>query len=87
MPTKTKSASKKYTIIAEINGIKITKKTDDIKKTLLSLKPEILYLGLYLTVKKGKDVISRNLNLVQTKRLFANEEIMDIFIMNLMLPK
>jgi hypothetical protein len=82
-----KTKSKKYTIIAEINGTKITKKTDDIKATLLSLKPEILYLGLYLTVKKGKDVISRNLNLIQTKRLFATEEMMDIFIMNLMLPE
>jgi uncharacterized protein YoxC len=38
-------------------------------------------------IKKGKDVISRNLNLIQTKRLFANEDVMDIFIMNLMLPE
>jgi pectate lyase len=83
MPTKTKRASKKYTVIIEINGVKITKKTDDIKATLLSLKPEILYLGIYLTVKNGKDVITRNLNLIQTKRLFANEDVMDIFIMNL----
>ena len=80
-----KTKTKKYTIIAEINGVKITKRTDDIKKTLLSLKPEILYLGLNLTIKKGKDVISRNLNLVQSKRLFMGEDVMDIFIMNLML--
>ncbi len=68
------------------NGDTFKKKTDDIAKTILDLKPEQLHTEVYITVKSGKEYAQeRRLNLIQGKKLFINEDFMDVFISNLML--
>lgn len=78
-----------YTVIFNFNGETITKRNADIKKAILSAKPEILYTEMFITIKHGKGdtgtFIERHLNLVQGKRIFLSEETLDIFMINLLL--
>ena len=81
---KTKKNSKTYSITIEMNGNKITKKTNDVKTTLISLKPEFLFTELYVTIKKGKDTSSRKVPLYNGRKIFNNDDYMDIFVNNLL---
>lgn len=83
--TKTKNTTKKYSLILEINGQVFNKRTNDIKKTIMDLTPEFVFTEVFITVKKGKERVDRILNLKQAKKLFQNEDVLDVFIMNLML--
>lgn len=67
------------------NGMTFTKQTADIAKSILSLKPDVLYTDIYITVKKGKELTERKLSLKQGKNLFVNEDYLPIFINNLLL--
>lgn len=80
--TTKKRASYKYRITMQFNGMTFKKSTNDIKATILALKPELLFTDIYVTVNKD---IDRKLNLVQGKRLFMSEDSLDIFINNLLL--
>lgn len=81
------SRAKKYKLTMYFNGLVFNKQTDDIQKSILELKPEILYTEVYVSVRdnKTKEVTDRRLNLIQGKKLFRDETIMEIFINNLML--
>lgn len=80
-----KKTPKKYKITVELNGETFVKETDDIKETLLSLKPEIVYSEVEIKVEKGEITTDRHLNLRQSRNLFINESFMDVFVINLML--
>lgn len=69
------------------NGLVFNKQTDDISKSIIELTPEILYTEVYVSVRdnKTKEVTDRRLNLIQGKKLFRDETILEIFINNLML--
>lgn len=69
------------------NGETYKKRTDNIKDAILSLEPEVLLTEMYVIVQKTgvKDKIERRLNLIQGKRLFKNEDFLDVFINNLLL--
>jgi hypothetical protein len=77
----------KYNLTLLLNGETKKKRTENIKDAILSLKPEVLYTEVYVIVSKvgSKDKIERNLNLIQGKKLFNNEDFLDVFILNLLL--
>jgi len=78
---------KTFQLKGKINEVPFSKRTSDIKKTLLELKPDFVYTDSYFTLSTGtgakKISTERKLNLLQSKRLFNNENVLDIFIMNL----
>lgn len=78
---------KTFQLKGKINEVTFSKRTSDIKKTLLELKPDFVYTDTYFTLSTGtgakKIITERKLNLVQSKRLFNNEDVMDVFIQNL----
>ncbi len=82
---KVKATPKLYKITAQINGEVFERETDDIKETLLSIKPEMLYSEMDVKVEKGGISTDRHLNLRQGRNLFINDSFMDVFISNLML--
>lgn len=82
---KVKETPKQYKVTALINGETFVKETDDIKETLLSLKPDMVYSELEVKVEKGGISTDRHLNLRQSRNLFINDSFMDVFISNLML--
>lgn len=76
-----------YNLTLQFNGETFNKrpKKETLKKTILSLKPSVLYTEMYVTLKDKQDVRERKLNLVQGKNLFNNEDFLDVFIINLLL--
>lgn len=82
-----KPRTKKYKLTMLFNGLSFNKQTDNIAETILSLAPEILYTEVYVIVRnnKTKEVTDRRLNLIQGKKLFRDETILEIFINNLLL--
>ena len=78
-----------YTLTGRINEIEFNKRTSDLKKTLMDLKPEFVFCDTYITLSKGsgkdKVVTERKLNLKQGKQLFNNEIFLDVFIDNLLM--
>ena len=74
-----------YNLTLIFNGETFNKRPKDIKKAILSLKPDWLHTEIYVTLKKGDDVRERKLNLIQGKKLFNKEDFLDVFIMNLLL--
>lgn len=85
MATKLEPKKKIYSLEMLFNGLSFKKRTDDIAKTILQFKPEVLYTEVYVIVKRGKDITERRLNLRQGKNLFVNEDYLPIFINNLLL--
>lgn len=77
----------KYNLTLLMNGETIKKRTENIKEAILSLKPEVLVTEIYVIVQKvgSKDTTERKLNLIQGKKLFRDENFLDVFIMNLLL--
>lgn len=78
---------KSFSLISKINEITHKNRTSDIKKTILGLKPEFVYTDTYFTLSSGsgksKITTERKLSLLQSKRLFNNEDVLDVFIQNL----
>jgi hypothetical protein len=78
----------KYNLTLLFNGETFKKRTNDIKETILSFMPESLVTEVYVVVKpvgSKSDPIERKLNLTQGKKLFRDENFMDVFINNLLL--
>lgn len=69
----------------KFNGETFTKKPKDVKTAILSLKPEQLHTEMYVTLQDKEDVRERKLNLVQGRKLFNNEDFLDVFVMNLLI--
>lgn len=80
-----KRTPKKYELEMLFNGEKYKKSTDNIPEAILSFKPEFLHTELYVIVKEGKEVTDRRLNLVQGRKLFMNDDFLEVFINNLLL--
>ena len=67
------------------NGENHEIETKDLKDAILSLKPNVLFTETYITVTKGEFTRERLLNLKQGKRLFASDNSLEIFLINLFL--
>lgn len=77
----------KYNLKFIFNEKENIKRTSDIKGAILSLKPDMVYTESYFVISPvgSKDLTERHLNLPDTKKLFRDEQYLDIFINNLLL--
>jgi hypothetical protein len=71
----------------QFNGETHNKRTNDIGAALDAVRPPLLLTEMYVTVKKGKHVIERKLNLIDGRKLFSDSLSREIFINNLMLER
>jgi len=74
----------KYTLELVFNGETFTKETDDLKESFMSMKQDFVHTEGYISITKGELVFQRKLELVKLRKLFANEDELDIFITTLM---
>lgn len=74
-----------YNLTLKFNGETFNKRPKDVRKAILSLKPDWLHTEVYVTIKKGNDIRERKLNLIQGKKLFNDENFLQVFIINLLL--
>lgn len=76
----------KYNLTLLFNGETKKKRTENIKDTILSLKPEVLYTEVYVILSEvgSKNKTERRLSLRQGKQLFNNDSFLDVFIINLL---
>ncbi len=75
----------KYELTFTLNGKTDVVKTNDVKASIVSLKPEFPFTEAYITVKWGDVSRERMLGLQQVKKLFNDPEFLDVFIINLLL--
>lgn len=80
---KTVSPAKSYQLFVNFNGLTFKKRTDNIEKAILDLKPEALHTEVYITVKKGQEIMERRLDLRQGRNLFINDDFRQVFLSNL----
>lgn len=76
----------KYNLTLLFNGETKKKRTENIKDTILSLKPEVLYTEVYVILSEvgSKNKTERRLSLRQGKQLFNSDSFFDVFIINLL---
>lgn len=73
-------------LILKFNGEtyeKRPKSEDDVKKAILSVKPEMMLTEMYITFKRGTDMRERRLPLHDARQLFNNEQYLEVFVINL----
>lgn len=77
----------KYNLTILMNGETFRKRTENLKETILSLKPETVLTEVYFIVSKvgSKEKIERRLGLRPAKKLFNDEDALDVFLINLLL--
>lgn len=74
----------KYTVWLKFNDEEHLIQTDDVRSAILSVKPEFLFTELYLTIASADMRLEREFTLVMGKRLFNNEDNLDMFVANLL---
>jgi len=83
-----KEKSPVFNLTLMINGENHKKRTTDIAKTIMELKPDFCYTDTYITLSTGsgknKITTERKLNLLQSKKLFNNENVLQVYVMNLL---
>jgi hypothetical protein len=80
-----KIAEKPYKLTIQVNGLVFSKRPKDLfllKKAIQAIKPEIVYTEMFIDIIKGDYSFNRRFNLVQTKKIFNNEDMLDILILN-----
>jgi hypothetical protein len=79
---------KTFNLKGKINEVPFSKRTSDIKKTLLEIKPDFFYTDTYIGVSSGSKMnkleTERKLSLTNSKRVFGDDVLMDIFVNNLL---
>ena len=58
--------------------------SDDVASAVFSVRPEFLFSELYMSIKADNMSLEREFTLVQGKRLFNNEDNLEIFTSNLL---
>lgn len=74
----------KYDLSVSMNGEVFDYKTDNIKKELQKFKPEQVFTEVYITIVKGIGNFTRRFTLPNAKKLFRDEQQLDIFLNNLL---
>lgn len=76
------NTKKLYKLEIVMNGKTFKKNTDDLKVTILDLKPINLATEMYITIvdNKTKGEFNKKLRLVDGRKLFNDEETLDLFI-------
>lgn len=79
-----------YVLSGSINGELFIETTSDIKKSITSRAPKEIFTESYITLSKGeganKIVNEQRLDFIKTKRVFRDENALDIFVQNLLVP-
>lgn len=81
---KVKKISEPYMLEMIFNGVTFSRNTFDLKRAIIALKPEQLLTESYIIITKGDALFERKLTLVQGRKLFNDEQNLDIFINNLL---
>ncbi len=74
-----------YHLKMTFNGETFEVDTANIGEAILALKPEVLFTEIYLTISLGDFVRERRQTLDQGKKLFNNDEYLEVFLINLAL--
>jgi len=75
-----------YYLTLNFNGETYNKRPKDVKAAIISVKPQLLFTDVYVTLKNNKnDVRERKLNLHQGRKLFQDENFLEVFVMNLLM--
>lgn len=69
-----------YEVTAIINGQEIKASGDNLTELMYSIKPSQVLIESYITVKKGGLESTRNMSLYQTRRLFNDPVVMEVFV-------
>lgn len=72
-----------YHLVVKLNDQVFEFDTDDLRESILSVKPEFLRTKVVLEITKGDKTIDRLLYLRQGKMLFINRFAMDSLLKNL----
>lgn len=80
---KEQSPEAEYSVKFIFNGEEYNAKDTDIRNAILKIKPEHLLTEIFAQVEYKGNIIERHLSLVQGKRLFINDDFLDVFIINL----
>jgi hypothetical protein len=72
-----------YNLKMTFNGETFNKKTKNLRTAIMSLKPDVLHTEAFIVIKNGEYVFERKLNLLQMKKLFNNEDVMNAFMTNI----
>jgi len=78
-----KEEEKEYHIVIKLNDKVFEFDTDDLRETILSVKPEFLRTRVLLEITKGNKTLDRAYYLQQGKMLFINKYAMDTLLKNL----
>ncbi len=73
-----------YDIEIKVNGEVLKDTSDNLKEAIQRMKPEFIHTEGYITITKGEAVFERMLNLVSMRKIFADEQQLEIFINNVM---
>ena len=74
---------KKYALKVVINGEHYLKRTNDVEKSLVELKPEFVLTEMYVTVKQKDALTERRLTTPQAKKFYQDPTFRQVFINNL----
>lgn len=74
-----------YSVMTIINGETKNTNTDNVEKTILSLKPELVLTEMYVTVRKGEAIAERKLTPKQARFFFNDEIFRQVFMNNLLI--
>lgn len=77
---KPKSSEGQYDLTVSMNGESFACKTDDIKAALQYFKPEQVHTEMYINIKKGTADFLKRFTLPNARKLFRDEEYLDLFI-------
>lgn len=68
-----------------VNGVTVSKRTNDLNEAIKSLKPAMCHTEAYLTARKGNIYTERRINLTQLRRVFSDDDVREVFVNNLLL--
>ena len=79
----------KYNLTMLFNGETKKKRSDDLKKAILSVKPDVVLTETYISINPVGTThkIERRLPLKLARQLFINESFLDVFLTNLNLKE
>lgn len=69
-----------YQLEITVNNQTVKKRGEDLRALFSKVKPSQVLTESYVTVKNGKNTLERRFDLVQTKKLFSDEETREIFL-------
>ena len=67
------------------NGETFETDTDNLEETILSVKPDVLFTEIYITISNDDFTRDRRQSLEQGKKLFNSDEYREVFLINLAL--